>query len=302
MDSTSRDTILSDNSDFEVPDWENESVGNLEEGYCTGDNALSDNGVEHYNIEPNELGEIYSGTMYIREPPGWHKRWFVLKEQCLKCYRHRTENKMLFEIPLKRARFIATDKKRSRMFPLSLSVPILKEAITFATTEDRSRQQWIYVLSFVISELAKRHSPPSSPEPEVVEQRKISLTTLLQGDSLDSQTGKDANESLVDDETKMIQRFTQYMERNEAERRRKCSSDQEVDHGRTLSETDGSVDEVAGSMAQWSLSLQGEDEMAELDSSLSPRLADDEAFKELQEVSLNFSLAVCSVTVAKTKL
>lgn len=277
--STSRETILTDNSEFEVADWETESAGNLEEGYYTGDNAISDVTVDNYSFEPNEVGEIYSGTLYIREPPGWHKRWFILNEQCLKCYRHRTEDKMLFEIPLKRAKLVAIDKRRSKVFPFSLSVPVVKEVITFATTDGRSRQQWVCVLGFVISKLAKQYFQPNGLE--IDEEHSLSHSAFGQGGNCNSPV-QDNLGKYISHETNVIGTFHKHENEDEGENERTLST--ELINGDTWSSQ--RARNVAGPVEQWTnMGLQVEEEEAKLDTSLLPEFADDEAFKELQEVS-----------------
>ncbi|KAJ7371695.1 hypothetical protein OS493_023726 [Desmophyllum pertusum] len=71
VDAWSRETIISEtgSAEIEVLDgWESD-VNGQEEGYFTGDNVFVDYTVHKLDLQPNELGELHSGVMYIREHP-----------------------------------------------------------------------------------------------------------------------------------------------------------------------------------------------------------------------------------------
>ena len=278
VDAWSRETIISESgsAEIEVLDgWESDVNGH-EEGYFTGDNVFVDYTVHTLDLQPNELGELHSGVMYIREHPGWHKRWFSISDQCLTCFRHRSETKMLFQIPLKGAKIIPTDRKKSRMFPMTLSVPRIHETITFATTEERSRQEWVYVVNYVISRLLEDDSSPDSPE----NQPAISYDTYLK--LIGEEQSPNKNNLTVE-----------ALEKHDQSRRRKLSGCLE---GTKITEpcrswTDNNdtmhTDVVSGSLSPWKLSgvEDDEDEMPVMNNDLSPGLDEDESFRELQEVT-----------------
>lgn len=268
VDAWSRDTIISEtgSADFEVLDgWESDANGH-EEGYFTGDNVFVDYSDHKLDLQPNELGELHSGVMYIREHPGWHKRWFTINDYCLTCFRHRSETKMLFQIPLKGAKIIPTDRKKSRMFPITLSVPRIRETIIFATTEEHSRQEWVYVVNYVISRLEEDQDKPELPESPSF----ISYDTYLK------LTGEESTPDSLTVETQS--------------QRRKLSGcldlPQMVEPSKSCSDSKDSThpDFVDGSLAQWKIGLDDEDEMLVMNNELAPELDEDESFKELQEV------------------
>lgn len=273
VDAWSRDTIISETSSAEVEvldGWESDVNGH-EEGYFTGDNVFVDYSVQTLDLQPNEFGELHSGVMYIREHPGWHKRWFSINDQCLTCFRHRSETKMLFQIPLKGAKIIPTDRKKSRMFPITLSVPRIHETITFATTEDHSRQEWVYVINYVLSRLLEDDSSPDSPE----NQPAISYDTYLKL----TKSEKDPNKSNP---------CAEELEKQNQTRRRKVSVCLE---GTRISEpcrsgSDNNDNVVTGSLSPWKMSgvEEDEEEMHVMNNDLSPGLDDVESFRELQEI------------------
>lgn len=286
VDAWSRETIISEagSAEFEVLDgWESDANGH-EEGYFTGDNVFVDYSVHKLDLQPNALGELHCGVMYIREHPGWHKRWFTINDHCLTCFRHRSETKMLFQIPLKGAKIIPTDRKKSRMFPITLSVPRIRETITFATTEELSRQEWVYVVNYVISRLAEDEDSPDIPE----SQSFISYDTYLK------LTGE---ESSPPDRNSLT---VETLEKHDQSRRRKLSgcldSPKIVDPGEswTDSKDNGNSNVIDGSLAQWKKGLDDEDEMLVMNNDLAPGLDEDESFKELQEVKIIYQyVTVC---------
>ena len=278
VDAWSRDTIISETgtADVKVVDgWESD-VNGQEEGYFTGDNVFVDYTVEKLDLQPNEFGELHSGAMYIREHPGWHKRWFSINDQCLTCFRHRSETKMLFQIPLKGAKIIPTDRKKSRMFPFTLSVPRIHENITFATTEEQSRQEWVYVVNYVISRLVEDDSSPDSPE----NQPAISYDTYLK--LVGDESSPNRNSLTVDT-----------LEKHDQSRRRKLSGCLDgtkiMDPCRSWTDNNDSTqsDVVAGSLSPWNIASvdDDEDETAVMNNDLTPGLDEDESFRELQEVT-----------------
>ena len=264
-------------AEFEVIDWESDATNGNEEGYCTGDNMYIDSSIQNFDVRPNELGELYTGVLYIQEHPGWHKRWFTINEHCLKCFRHRTEPKMLFEIPLKGARIIPTDRKKSRVFPIVLSVPRIKESITFAATEENVRQEWKYVLSYVI----KRLEDGNSSSDVAGSESKISLTSLLKGKSvyLEEEQKLSANQEPC---SVLTPQMTE--DGNQQNEKMKISGSSEdpsvVD--RNLNWRHQDIKQAERSLTQWQVNVDAEDEMME--SFSSPGLEDDESFRELQEV------------------
>lgn len=277
VDAWSRDTIISETgtADIKVVDgWESD-VNGQEEGYFTGDNVFVDYTVEKLDLQPNEFGELHSGAMYIREHPGWHKRWFSINDQCLTCFRHRSETKMLFQIPLKGAKIIPTDRKKSRMFPFTLSVPRIHENITFATTEEQSRQEWVYVVNYVISRLIEDDSSPDSPE----NQPAISYDTYLK--LIGDESSPNRNSLTVDT-----------LEKRDQSRRRKLSGCLDgtkiMDPCRSWTDNNDSTqsDVVAGSLSPWNIASvdDDEDETAVMNNDLTPGLDEDESFRELQEI------------------
>lgn len=256
---SSRDTFLSD-SDLELLEWENDSIVN-EDGYCTEDNL--ENSVQDMQIHPNEFGVIYSGVLYIREQPGWHKRWFTITERCMKCYKYRTDDKMLFEIPLRDGKFVSTDRKRSRMFPMTLSIARLKDNMTFATTEEKTRQEWIFVINHVIKKLTE-DPYPESPSPSPVDIKTVPLSSLLRAESLEEH-GSESSSS---------EKFPERSKTNMVETRSE-SLKRKTWHA-------GGEKGLEDVMNQWR--IKGEDETADMESSVSPSIAQEESFKELQEV------------------
>ena len=278
VDAWSPGTIISEtgSAEIEVVDgWESDVYGQ-EEGYFTGDNVFVDFTVCKLDLQPNEFGELHSGVMYIREHPGWHKRWFSLNDQCLTCFRHRSETKMLFQIPLKGAKIIPTDRKKSRMFPITLSVPRIHETITFATTEEQSRQEWLYVVNYVISKLIEDDSSPDSPE----NQPAISYDTYLK--LIGNESSPNGNSLTVD-----------ALEKHDQSRRRKLSGClngtkiMEPNTSWTHNIDDIHSDVVAGSSPPWTIASveDGEDETSVMNNDLAPGLDEDESFRELQEVT-----------------
>ena len=275
VDAWSRETIISDtgSAEFEILDgWESDVNGH-EEGYFTEDNVFIDYSVHNLELQPNELGELHSGVMYIREHPGWHKRWFTINDLCLTCFRHRSETKMLFQIPLKGAKIIPTDRKKSRMFPITLSIPRIHETITFATTEEHSRQEWIHVVNYVISRLVEDEDSPDIPE----SQSFISYNTYLK--LTGEQSDQDRNSVTVET-----------LEKHEQSRRRKlsgCLDSPKLMEPRKswIDSKDNAQSNTANaSLAQWKIGLKDEDEMLVMDNNLAPGLDEEESFKELQEV------------------
>ncbi|XP_032228436.1 uncharacterized protein LOC5504265 isoform X2 [Nematostella vectensis] len=256
-DNSSRDTYVTD-SESEFIEWENDiNIG--EDGYSTGDNI--ENYLENIHLQLNENGELYMGVLYVREQPGWHKRWMTITDRCLKCFKYRTDEKMLFEIPLQNAKIIPTDRKRSRMFPITLSIPRLKDAITVATTEEQSRQEWIYVINHVI-----RNLNDGDLSLECLEaQRKISFSTLVRSSGDHSETTSKQNKSsdvkLCDDMNAV-----------------RLDAPSDVHKRRTWH----GVNEMGETYPPLRVRVTG-DESPEMDSSLSPGLAEEESFKELQE-------------------
>jgi len=204
------------------------------------------------NIQPNELGQLYAGVLYIREQPGWHKRWFILTESCMQCYKYKSDEKMLFEIPLRDAKFVWTDRKRSRMYAITLSIAKLKDNITFATTEETSRQEWIYVINHVINKL-------SSEEDENI------VTSLLQSDSHEFSL----KEPICFEQNTACKK-TNNLHYNHSVKRNTWHA-----------ENDRGMKEVLNR-----LRVGGEEEMIDLDAPVSPTLAQEESFKELQEVRI----------------
>lgn len=278
----SRETIISETGsvEFEVHDgWESDANGQ-EEGYFTGDNVFVDYSVNKLDLQPNELGELHSGVLYIREHPGWHKRWFTINDHCLTCFRHRSETKMLFQIPLKGAKIIPTDRKKSRMFPITLSVPRIHETITFATTEEHPRQEWVYVVNYVISRLEEDEDSCDVPESPSF----ISYDTYLQLNGKESSS--DRNSLTVET-----------LETNDQSRRRKLSgcldSPKIVEPSKSWTESkDRTHSNDDGPLAQWKIGLDDEDEMLVMNNDLAPGLDEDESFKELQEVKGTHQLHV----------
>lgn len=278
VDAWSRDTIISEtgSAEIEVLDgWESD-VNGQEEGYFTGDNVFDDFTVHKLDLQPNEFGELHSGVMYIREHPGWHKRWFSINDQCLTCFRHRSETKMLFQIPLKGAKIIPTDRKKSRMFPITLSVPRIRETIIFATTEEQSRHEWVYVVNYVISRLLEDDSSPDSPE----NQPAISYETYLKLIGEESSPNKN---SLT----------VETLEKHDQSRRRKLSGCLDgtkiIEPCRTWTDNSDNTHPgvIAGSLAPWKIGVveDDEDEMPVMNNDLAPGLDEDESFRELQEVT-----------------
>jgi hypothetical protein len=235
-----------------------------EDGYCTEDNL--ELFLQDIQLQPNELGEIYSGVLYIREQPGWHKRWFTITERCMKCFKYRTDDKMLFEIPLRDAKFVSTDRKRSRMFPITLSIAKLKDKITFATTEEKTRQVWIYVINHVIKKLAEDPYPESP-----VGNKKVSFSSLLRSESLEEPRQRRSSSERIPEPftTNIVEIQSESLKRN-------------TWHA-------GSEKGLEDVMTQWR--VRGEDETTDMDSTISPSLAQEESFKELQEVRLQVCLA-----------
>ena len=281
VDVWSRETIISESgsADYEVQDWESDANGN-EEGYCTGDNVFVDFSVQKLNLQPNESGELHCGVMYIREQPGWHKRWFTITDHCLKCYRHRCESKMLFEFPLKGTRIIPTDRKKSRMFPITLSVPRIHESITFATTEEQLRQEWIYALNFVISRLLEDDNIPDRTDGQYV----MPLDSYFWGER--------SNDKSIHTSLPKVNRnrlsVDSLPEEQDTERRRKLSGCLEVpkrlDPGKQWTDGNENIDTADCALTQWSIGVGGEDEMPVMDTSVSLEIDEDESFRELQEV------------------
>lgn len=273
VDAWSRDSIISDtgSAEFELLDaWESDANGN-EEGYFTEDNVFVDYSVHKLDLQPNELGDFHSGVLYIREHPGWHKRWFTINSHCLTCFRHRSETKMLFQIPLRGARIIPTDRKKSRMFPITLSIPRIRETITFATTEERSRQEWAYAVSYVISRLAEDEDSPDLPESHSF----VSFDTYLK------LVGKESDPD----------RNNLSIEALEQSRQRKLSGCLDIPkvvepHCISKKESKESTHSnmFDSSLAQWKIGLDDEDEVLVMDDDLAPGLNEEESFKELQEV------------------
>lgn len=274
VDTWSRETIISEASsaELEIYDGSGSDVNVQEEGYFTGDNVFVDYSVQKLDLEPNELGELHSGVMYIREHPGWHKRWFTMNNHCLTCFRHRSESRMLFQIPLKGAKIVPTDQKKSRMFPLTLSVPRIHETITFATTEEHTRQKWVYVMNCVISRLKEDEETSDVP---------VSPSF----NSYDSYCKLVGSESDPDKHNISAE----VSEKNELLRRRKVScwveSPRIVEPSQSWTSSKNSAhsneDET---LTQWKLGLDDEDEMLVMNNDLSPDLGEDESFKELQEI------------------
>lgn len=244
---SSRDTFMSD-SEVEFLEWD---IDLMEDGYSTGDNMdmISPN----MNIQPNELGELYAGVLYIREQPGWHKRWFILTETCLKCYKYKSDEKMLFEIPLRDARFVSTDRKRSRMYAITLSIARLKEDITFATADEKSRQEWVYAINHVIKQLTLTESATSSSE----------LSGNRSNERVSTLGQTDSTISISQDNSELFKRNTWH-----------CESDR-----------------VKGVLDQFR--DDGEEESSDLDATLCPSLAQEESFKELQQVRFTTCRNVC---------
>lgn len=272
VDTWPREARISEASsaDLEIHDgWESD-VNVQEEGYFTGDNVFVDYSVQKLDLQPNELGELHSGVMYIREHPGWHKRWFTINDHCLTCFRHWSESRMLFEIPLKGAKIVPTDRKKSRMFPLTLSVPRIHETITFATTEEHTCKEWVYAMKYVISNLQEDEKTPHVPESPSF----LSCDSYCKviGGELDS--GKLCN-------------FDKMLDENECLPRRKvscCLESPKLEE--PLQNWTESKDNVHtdGPLTQWKLGLDDEDEMLVMNNDLAPDLDEDESFKELQEV------------------
>lgn len=274
VDTWSRETIISETGSVEVHDgWESD-VNGQEEGYFTGDNVFVDYSVQKLDLQPNEFGELHSGVMYIREHPGWHKRWFTINDHCLTCFRHRSETKMLFQIPLRGAKLVPTDRKKSRMFPITLSVPRIHETITFATTEEHSRLEWVYVVNYVISRIEEDEESSDIPESPSFVSYDIYLKIKSEG-------SRPERNSLSADT----------LENNGQLRRRKLSGCLELPSivGPTTSWTDkdNTHSNTDGPLAEWKRGLDDEDEMLVMNNDLAPDLDEDESFKELQEVKGN---------------
>ena len=279
---TPTDVIIASDisAEFEVLDWESDTTNGNEEGYCTGDNMCLDPSVRHFEISPNESGEIYTGVLYIREYPGWQKRWFTLNDHCLKCFQHRTDTKMLFEIPLRGARLVPTERKKSRVYPIILSVPKIKECITFAATEENTRQEWRYVLTHVIRQLEGGGDVP-------VGESVISFSSLLQGKPVCHQEGSGEG---AENHTQ-VEMNTQHFRTEGGDQQSgginvsKSSGPQSPPMDRNKNSKDLRLKE---SIVQWQVSIDGEDEIME--PSFCASMDEDESFKELQAVRIIHTL------------
>lgn len=257
-------------AELEVHDgWESD-VNVQEEGYFTGDNVFVDYSVQKLDLQPNELGELHSGIMYIREHPGWHKRWFTINDHCLTCFQHQSESRMLFEIPLKGAKIVPTDRKKSKMFPLTLSVPRIHETITFATTEEHTCKEWVDVMNCVISSLQEDEETSDVPQsPSFLSYDSYSKVIRRELDSV------------------KLGHFDKMLDGNECSNKRKvscCLESPKIE--KPLQNWAEKKDNVHsdGPLTQWKLGLDDEDEMLVMNNELTPHLDEDESFKELQEI------------------